>query len=244
MNSQTTIDEARKFANGSHLGKSAHRELDRAILLIRDLLAIPVPANKPSDLPGFAEIMLDPEIGERALAIVAEHRTPPPEPTAEALAVTPKEPGIYLDAWGNTWRLHGDGVFMMSGFPRQDPTAYAPFTRLVPERTSGSGDGEVLAIARNIVNQIGELYYERISSPDWVRVRQETNDELDAFAARLILGFLRAVQGEPSDAAVLAALNAYRGYYREDDGPGDPSLRAMRAALRAAAATEGGERRG
>lgn len=132
MNGQTTIEEARKFANGSHLGKSAHRELDRAILVIRDLLAIPVPTN---DLPGFAEIMLDPEIGERALAIVAEHRTPPPDPTAQALAVTPTVPGIYLDTWGNTWRLHADGVFMMSGFPRQDPTAYAPFVRLVRENT-------------------------------------------------------------------------------------------------------------
>lgn len=44
-------------------------------------------------------------------------------------------------------------------------------------------------------------------------------------------------QGEPTDAAVLAAMEAY-SEYRESDGPGD----AMRAALRAAAATEGGER--
>ena len=45
-----------------------------------------------------------------------------------------------------------------------------------------------MAVARNIVNQIGDLYAERIPSPDWVPVRQATNDELDAFTARLIRG--------------------------------------------------------
>lgn len=48
-----------------------------------------------------------------------------------------------------------------------------------------------MATARNIVNQIGDLYHERIPSPDWVRVRQETNDEVDAFVTNLILGARR-----------------------------------------------------
>lgn len=65
-------------------------------------------------------------------------------------------------------------------------TAHAPST----------DEREALAIARNIVNQIGDVYHERIPSPDWVQVRQETNDELDAFTARLIAGFRRTVQPE------------------------------------------------
>jgi hypothetical protein len=53
-----------------------------------------------------------------------------------------------------------------------------------------------LAIARNIVNQIGDVYAEHIPSPEWVPVRQQTNDKLDAFAA-LLIRTLRTP--EPSD---------------------------------------------
>lgn len=41
--------------------------------------------------------------------------------------------------------------------------------------------------AMNIVNQIGDLYSEMIPSEDWVRVRQATNDRLDAFVTDILL---------------------------------------------------------
>ncbi|MFF7293193.1 hypothetical protein ACFY9N_11745 [Microbacterium sp. NPDC008134] len=53
-----------------------------------------------------------------------------------------------------------------------------------------------IAVARNIVNQIGDLYAERIPSPDWVPVRQRTNDELDAFVARLIRTLRRTEEAQ------------------------------------------------
>lgn len=41
-------------------------------------------------------------------------------------------------------------------------------------------------LARNIINQIGDIYSERIPSDQWVPVRQETNDLLDEFVAGLL----------------------------------------------------------
>ena len=45
---------------------------------------------------------------------------------------------------------------------------------------------DILAVARNIVNQIGDLWAEKIPSEKWVPVRQATNDRLDEFTAGLI----------------------------------------------------------
>lgn len=58
-------------------------------------------------------------------------------------------------------------------------------------------DRDAFRIARNIINQIGDLYYERIPSPDWVKVRQDTNDELDVFVSGLIIGFRRLETPKP-----------------------------------------------
>ncbi|WP_217181587.1 hypothetical protein [Streptomyces sp. AC495_CC817] len=55
-----------------------------------------------------------------------------------------------------------------------------------------SAQWEPLAVARNIINQIGDIYHERIPSPDWVKTRQETNDELDTFVASLIRNAIEA----------------------------------------------------
>lgn len=43
-----------------------------------------------------------------------------------------------------------------------------------------------LMLARNIVNQLGELWCERILSAEWVHVRQATNDLADEFVSGLI----------------------------------------------------------
>jgi hypothetical protein len=43
-----------------------------------------------------------------------------------------------------------------------------------------------LSLARNIINQIGDLYYEEIPSDRWVAVRQSTNARLDQFVASLL----------------------------------------------------------
>jgi hypothetical protein len=43
-----------------------------------------------------------------------------------------------------------------------------------------------LFLAQNIINQIGDLWHERIPSPLWVPVRQSTNDELDAWVSGLL----------------------------------------------------------
>jgi hypothetical protein len=59
---------------------------------------------------------------------------------------------------------------------------------------------DVLAVARNIVNQLGDLWSERIPSPEWVKVRQETNDLADEFVIRLIATLLL---GEPMPDAVI-----------------------------------------
>lgn len=45
---------------------------------------------------------------------------------------------------------------------------------------------DALFTARNIVNQIADHYSEQITSDQWVRVRQESNDMLDEFVLRLI----------------------------------------------------------
>lgn len=41
-------------------------------------------------------------------------------------------------------------------------------------------------IASNIVNQLADHYSERISSPDWVPVRQASNDALDSWVYAMI----------------------------------------------------------
>lgn len=61
---------------------------------------------------------------------------------------------------------------------------------------------DVLAVARNIVNQLGDLWSERIPSPEWVKVRQETNDRADEFVLRLIATLLL---GEPMPDPVIDA---------------------------------------
>lgn len=57
-----------------------------------------------------------------------------------------------------------------------------------------------IAAARNIVNQIGDLFHDRIPSGKWVRVRQETNDQLDAFVAGIIRKQKAEAWGEGFDA--------------------------------------------
>jgi len=47
-------------------------------------------------------------------------------------------------------------------------------------------------LARNIINQIGDLWHERIPSPLWVPVRQATNDQLD----RWVTSLLRSALGD------------------------------------------------
>ena len=46
---------------------------------------------------------------------------------------------------------------------------------------------KAVGLARNIINQIADLYSEKILSDHWARVRQATNDLLDDFVAGLIL---------------------------------------------------------
>jgi hypothetical protein len=43
------------------------------------------------------------------------------------------------------------------------------------------------SLARNIVNQVADLYHESIPSGRWVKVRQETNDMLDDWVSSLLL---------------------------------------------------------
>jgi hypothetical protein len=47
----------------------------------------------------------------------------------------PTEPGMYLDAEDDLWRLGADGRWAYEGtsFSSEDATKFAPFTRLVPE---------------------------------------------------------------------------------------------------------------
>jgi hypothetical protein len=40
--------------------------------------------------------------------------------------------------------------------------------------------------ARNIVNQLADLYSERIPSSEWIKVRQSTNDMADQFVLRVM----------------------------------------------------------
>lgn len=64
---------------------------------------------------------------------------------------------------------------------------------------------DALWIARNIINQIADVYHERIRSPNWVKVRQETNDELDAFAAKLVESYQPVQISDEMVEAVIAA---------------------------------------
>lgn len=45
---------------------------------------------------------------------------------------------------------------------------------------------EVKFAAYNIINQLGDLWSDLIPSPDWVAVRQSTNDQADKFVAEII----------------------------------------------------------
>lgn len=47
-----------------------------------------------------------------------------------------------------------------------------------------------LAIARNIINQIADVYSDQILHPYWVEVRQRTNDRLDVFVTGLLSDWL------------------------------------------------------
>lgn len=47
-------------------------------------------------------------------------------------------------------------------------------------------------LARNIINQIGDLWSEQIPSPLWVPVRQATNDQLDTWISGLLRDALAA----------------------------------------------------
>ena len=51
-------------------------------------------------------------------------------------------------------------------------------------------------LARNIINQIGDLWYEQIPSEKWVPVRQATNDQLDIWVAGLLEDALAAATTE------------------------------------------------
>lgn len=74
MNGEQKIEAARAFVNSSHLGKSAFRELDRAILIIRDLLAVFEEAHSRETvhsygIPVHIEEVHTPTDGEREAAI-------------------------------------------------------------------------------------------------------------------------------------------------------------------------------
>lgn len=82
-------------------------------------------------------------------------------------------------------------------YPRDlKPTSEAPWKRVERETVAPTEDRKVLAIARNIVNQLGDLWSERIPSEKWVSVRQATNDEADQFVAALISKAREAVEAK------------------------------------------------
>ena len=51
-------------------------------------------------------------------------------------------------------------------------------------------------VAKNIINQLGDLWSERIPSPEWVPMRQSTNDPLDVFVTELIEKHVAAERAE------------------------------------------------
>lgn len=65
--------------------------------------------------------------------------------------------------------------------------------------------------ARNIVNQLGDLYHERIPSKNWVRVRQQTNDMAESFVAKIISG-LRPQEYWPFARRMVEARRAWKRY--------------------------------
>jgi len=85
-----------------------------------------------------------------------------------------------------------------------------------------------LDLARNIVNQIADLYSEKIPSVLWVEVRQDTNDELDQFVKRLIEMYtpeydedVSVLPGIPySTGGETAPVRYPNPHRREDDGIG------------------------
>ena len=63
----------------------------------------------------------------------------------------------------------------------------------------------VLVEARNIVNQIGDLYSEKIKSKNWIPVRQSTNDELDLFVAKILVSSGSDIRNAAFEEAALIA---------------------------------------
>jgi len=61
---------------------------------------------------------------------------------------------------------------------------------------------DVEFLARNIINQIGDLWAEHIPSEQWVPVRQATNDQLDTWVSSLVRAAL-AAERERADRADL-----------------------------------------
>lgn len=102
------------------------------------------------------------------------------------------------DGWDMTCGCVEDSYLIVEQYPT--PEAEQPMT---PTPTS-----EDLAIARNIVNQLGDHFSELIPSTAWVSVRQSTNDELDAFVAGLIARRIRELEAEQAarDAGIRASV--------------------------------------
>lgn len=79
-----------------------------------------------------------------------------------------------------------------------------------------------LFVARNIINQIGDLWSEKIPSDLWVPVRQATNDELDTFVLKLIRS-AESITPERIERAA-EAMHRHDHFYMNDNAARDEWL--------------------
>ena len=205
---------------GSRLGLSSTREMDKDMLAMSsglDALSALMDATEPSAqrdrdprqraeylaaskaehalAHGRATVRLN--SGDKALTTAVggviytgyQSGADPYELAAQILALLAGEVRRHCTPSPEAYRAGGDQLIgavadWLAPVPRAVGAVAQPDKPAEDER-------EALFIARNIINQIADRYHERIPSPDWVRVRQETNDELDEFAVRLIAGYRR-----------------------------------------------------
>jgi len=257
MNQEQSIREARAFVNGSHLGKSTSRELDRAILIIRDLLAVFEEAHA-KDLASSSGRVKNPADSSHVAGYSKDFRVAESSPSDDEREALVREVSLaHAEAWSDECECAeapdriADAV-LAAGFHRTvqgEPTPEVWKTRIeavrerqiakgyTPKHDAQHGIRHLLTWAidysrRGRAEDASALIYAAL---ELLNAQGEPSNVTEPGVSDISSAQM-SQKGEPTDAQVQAALLAWRNEWNTDDEG------AMRSALRAAAAGQGGER--
>lgn len=263
MNGEQKIEAPRRFVSGSHLGKSTFRELDRAIRIIRDLLAVFEEANTPTDdatprgmerVPGA----VDPEIRPAGFRPEppprGRHHDDPHDDAStdderdviEKIKLAGHLAAEAMVFQGDTYPVkaipYTSFLHILDSFHRTvqgEPSSSDEYAAALGDLEAFLGDtaeGSRLLPALRIVQGVVQ------GEPS-----ESVADSDTAFELGRVAGYdeaMREVQGEPSDATAeeREAVRRIQSWLDSNPHLGDKFKSDLRLTLRAAAAAEGGER--